>query len=398
MVVVIVIGDLVAFYAANLGILFLGRVLQGVGGALFPLAFGLIRDTVPRERVTGAIGAMSAIIGIGGAAGSVLAGPLSESLGWRGLFLVPLMLSVVGILLTVAWVPRSTGTAKGSLNVLSATLLSGWLVALLIPLTSGSRWGWTSPLVLALFGLAVVVFVAWIAAELRSKEPLVDIRMLLDRAIWPTNAAAFLVGAAAFGFWGYLPQFLETAEESGWGLGLDARAAGLVLLPLLIGMSAMGFATGAIARVLPLRIQLALGSAVMGLAVAGAVAFHTQVWQLALAGALFGIGIGASYAAAASIIVQSVPGDRVGVATGVNANLRTIGSAFGSALTSALVFGSVDASGSPYEGNYDVAWLTMAALALTAAVIVLATIRRPRSEVGMPGRRIDDRDLAGAKA
>ena len=131
----------------------------------------------------------------------------------------------------------------------------------------------------------------------------------------------------------------------------------------------------------------------MVIAVAGAVAFHTQVWQLAVAGALFGIGIGASYAAAASIIVQSVPGDRVGVATGVNANLRTIGSAFGSALTSALVFGSVDASGSPYEGNYDVAWLTMAALALTAAVIVLATIRRPRSEVGMPGRRIGDREL-----
>jgi MFS family permease len=222
--------------------------------------------------------------------------------------------------------------------------------------------------------------------------------MLLDRAIWPTNAAAFLIGAAAFGFWGYLPQFVETAEETGWGLGLDARAAGLVLVPLLVGMSAMGFATGALSRVLPLRLQLAMGSALMGIAVAGAVAFHTQVWQLAVAGALFGIGIGASYAAAASIIVQSVPGDRVGVATGVNANLRTIGSAFGSALTSALVFGSTDASGSPYEGNYDVAWLTMAALALAAAVIVIATMRRRRSEVGMPGRPIGDRELVGASA
>ncbi|WP_241245818.1 MFS transporter [Microbacterium sp. 4R-513] len=311
---------------------------------------------------------------------------------------MPLVLSVVGILLTVAWVPRSRAVAQGRLNVVSAVLLSGWLVALLIPLTSGARWGWTSPLVLTLLGLAAVLFVAWVMAELRSKEPLVDIRMLLDRAIWPTNAAAFLVGAAAFGFWGYLPQFLETASATGWGLGLDARGAGLVLVPLLIGMSAMGFATGAIARVLPLRMQLALGSAVMGIAVAGAVAFHSQVWQLALAGALFGIGIGASYAAAASIIVQSVPSDRVGVATGVNANLRTIGSAFGSALTSALVFGTTDASGSPFEGNYDAAWLTMAALALTAAAIVVTTTRRPRSEVGMPGRRIDERELVALNA
>ena len=185
--VVVMIGDLVAFYASNLGILLIGRVLQGVGGALFPLAFGLIRDTVPRERVTGAIGAMSAIIGIGGAAGSVLAGPLSESVGWRGLFLVPLILSIVGVLLTVAWVPRSRPAGHGTLNALSALLLSGWLVALLIPLTSGARWGWTSPAVLGLLALAVLLFAGWVVAELRAKEPLVDIRMLLDRAIWPTQ-------------------------------------------------------------------------------------------------------------------------------------------------------------------------------------------------------------------
>lgn len=393
--VVVMVGDLVAFYASSLGVLLIGRVLQGVGGALFPLAFGLIRDSVPRERVTGAIGAMSAIIGIGGAAGSVLAGPLSESLGWRGLFLVPLVLSIVGVLLTVAWIPRTRPAGHGTLNVLSAFLLSGWLVALLIPLTSGARWGWTSPAVLGLLAVAVLLFAGWVVAELRAKEPLVDIRMLLDRAIWPTNAAAFLVGAAAFGFWGYLPQFVETAQATGWGLGLDARAAGLVLLPLLIGMSAMGFATGALSRVLPLRAQLAIGSAVMGVAVLGAVTFHAAVWQLAMAGALFGIGIGASYAAAASIIVQSVPADRVGVATGVNANLRTIGSAFGSALTSALVFGTMDASGSPYEHGYDVAWLTMAGLALAAGVIVAVTTRRPRN---LPAHVASEPELAAVDA
>jgi MFS family permease len=144
-------------------------------------------------------------------------------------------------------------------------------------------------------------------------------------------------------------------------------------------MSAMGFATGALTRVLPLRAQLAIGAALMGVAVLSAVGFHSAVWQLALAGALFGVGIGASYAAAASIIVQSVPADRVGVATGVNANLRTIGSAFGSALTSALVFGSVDASGSPFVSGFEVAWVTMGALALGAAVIVAVTTRRPRT-------------------
>ncbi|MEN2740049.1 MFS transporter [Microbacterium sp. X-17] len=371
------LGDLLAALSPSLEVLIAARVLQGVGGALFPLAFGLIRDLMPARRITGAIGAMSAIMAIGGAAGSVLAGPIAAAVGWRGLFLVPMAISIVGLVLTALLVGRTGPAARGRIAVLPALLLSGWLVALLVPLSSGASWGWSSPLTLGLFLLAAMLFAAWIVVELRARQPLVDIRMLLSPAIWPTNVASILVGAAAFGFWGFLPQFLEVTAATGWGLGLDTQAAGLVLLPLLIGVSAIGFVTGSLSRVVPLRAQLAGGGLLMGAAAVAAVLFHEAAWQLAIAGGVFGIGIGLSYAAAASIIVQSVPADRVGVATGMNANLRTIGSAIGSALTATLVFGGVASASAPPESGFAVAWITTACLALAGGILV-AVVRPPR--------------------
>jgi len=352
---------------------------------------------MPRERLTGAIGAISALIGIGGAAGSVLAGPLADLLGWRGIFSVPFIAAILGVVLVLALVPVRGVRAEGRVNGLSATLLSAWLVALLVPLSSGAHWGWGSPVTVGLFAGAAVLLIAWVAAELRSRNPLVDLRMLAARAVWPVNAAAFLIGAAAFGFWGYLPQFLETPATTGWGLGLGVQAAGLALLPLLAGMSGIGFAAGAIARILPLRVMLAIGALLMAVGVGSAIASHTALWQLSVAGGLFGLGIGLSYASMSSIVVQSVPADRTGVATGVNANLRTIGSAVGSALMSAIVFGSTGSDGSPAQTGYDVAWLSVAAMAVLAAAIVMAV--RPRRSVAQSDddvETVEDGELASA--
>jgi MFS family permease len=142
-------------------------------------------------------------------------------------------------------------------------------------------------------------------------------------------------------------------------------------------MSSVGFATGAIARIIPLRMMMALGGLFMAGGVVFAVVEHRAVWELAVAGGVFGLGIGLAYASAASIIVESVPADRTGIATGVNANLRTIGSAIGSAFTTAVVFGSVRPGGAPVQTGYTVAWLTLAAAAVVAAIIVLA-VRPPR--------------------
>ncbi|MBS1673100.1 MAG: MFS transporter [Actinobacteria bacterium] len=371
---IVALGDVVAAIAPNLTVLILGRVLQGVGGALFPLAYGLLRDALPRERVTGAIGVLSAVIGIGGAAGTVLAGPLADLVGWRGTFAVPFLVALLGALLTVVLVRDSGARAVGRVNTRSSLLLSAWLVALLVPLSTGARWGWSSPATLAFFALAVLAFAGWILSELRSAEPLVDLRLMTSPAIWPANAAALLIGAGVFAFWGYLPQFLELSASAG-GTGLSVRDAGLALVPMLIGMSGIGFAAGAISRLISLRAMLAAGAVFMGLSAASAALAHASAWQLAVAGAGFGIGCGLAYAASAAIVVQGVPASSTGVATGVNANLRTIGSAIGSAATGAIVFGATPHGSA---SGFALAWALVAACTLAAGVLVWAVRIRPR--------------------
>ena len=120
------------------------------------------------------------------------------------------MLAAVGLVLGYRGLVRSTARATGGINVPAAVLLSGWLVALLLPLSSGNQWGWTSPMVLGLFTVAAVLATAWVMVEVRSRTPLVDMRMMRLPAVWTTNLTALLTGASMFGVWAYLPRLAET--------------------------------------------------------------------------------------------------------------------------------------------------------------------------------------------
>ena len=138
----VAIGSVLSAFAPNLTVMLIARVLQGLGAAVFPLGFGLVRDAFPAARLAGAIGALSAIMAVGSGLGTVIAGPVSAVIGWRGLFALPFVLAVVGPRLRLPR-PRALRRPRtGRINILAAVLLSGWLVALLLPLSSGNQWGW----------------------------------------------------------------------------------------------------------------------------------------------------------------------------------------------------------------------------------------------------------------
>ncbi|GAB3409657.1 MFS transporter [Schumannella luteola] len=386
-VAIVAAGDLIAFASPDLSVLLIGRVLQGVGASLFPLAFGLLRETFPRERIASAIGAMSAVIAIGSGLGTVIAGPLAEALTWRGLFLLPLALVVASGILAMLVIPRSTEREHGRINVPAGILLSGWLVALLLPLSNGAAWGWTSPLVLGLFALAVVLMAAWVAVELRSVEPLVDLRLMRAPAIWSTNLASLLLGGAMFAVFAFFARFVQTPTSTGYGLGASIAQSGLLMLPMLVTMAAAGFLSGPIGKVVSFRVQFGGGAALLALSAIGMALLHSQPWLVATEAGLFGLGLGISYAAMTSLIVQSVPSTQTGIATGVNANLRTIGGAIASSVVTVIVFANTDATGLPLEAGYTEAFLTAAALAGVAAGIAFA-VRARRV------RRASERELA----
>lgn len=375
----VAVGSVVAAIAPNLGVLLLGRALQGVGGALFPLGFGLVRDVLPASRVAGGIGILSALLAVGSGIGTVIAGPLASAIGWRGLFLLPLAGVTIGAVLVLRGLPAADRAVAGRINVSSAILLSAWLVALLLPLSTGSTWGWGSPLVIGLFGAAAVLLAAWIVIELRAREPLVDIRMMRLPGVWNANVAAILVGAAMFGMWAFFARFVQEPVSAGYGLGGTVTTAGLVMLPMLVLMALAGFFSGPLTRILSLRAQLVAGTGLIAVGTAAVALLHNSLAVLTVEAAVLGLGLGVTFAALTNIVIGSVPAHQTGVAGGMNTNLRTIGAAVGTALATAIITGSAAApGGAPTEEGYVTGFLMLAALAAGATVVALAA--RPRRE------------------
>ena len=378
----VAVGSVLAAFAPNLTVMLIARVLQGLGAAVFPLGFGLVRDAFPRDRLAGAIGALSAIMAVGSGLGTVIAGPVSALIGWRGLFVLPLVLAVTGLAVGSRGLDRSAPTATGRINIPAAVLLSGWLVALLLPLSSGNQWGWGSPMVIGLFAVAAVLAVAWVMVEVRSRNPLVDMRMMRLPAVWTTNLTALLTGAAMFGVWAYLPRLAETPTSSGYGLGADASTAGLIMLPMLVTMASIGFLAGPLSRVVPFAAQLTIGAFLSGAAALSIALFHGDVWVLAAAAAVLGLGTGLVTSSTPNLIVRSVPGDQVGIATGMNANIRTIGGAIGTTVFAAAVGATLGASGLPTESGYVAAFVIGAVLAFVGGLVpFFDRSRSVRSEV-----------------
>ncbi|PWG12726.1 MFS transporter [Streptomyces sp. V2] len=380
----VLVGCLLAALAPTIGVLIVARVVQGVGGALFPLSFGIIRDEFAAEAVPGRISALSAVIAAGGGVGMVAAGPIVSALDYRWLFWIPVAIVAGAAAIAVRYVPESPNRASGKVSWLGAVLLSGWLVALLLPLSQAGTWGWGSARVLGLLGLAAVLAAAWLYAESRAASPLIDLRIMRLPAVWTTNLAALLFGAGMYAIWSFLPGFVQTPASAGYGFGASVTASGLLMLPMLLAMFVSGMLSARLAPRFGSKALLVTGSGLGALALGFLTLWHDAQWQIALVAGVFGLGIGLAFASMATIVVASVPPAQTGAATGMNANIRTIGGSIGAAVTSVLVTGHLQPSGLPYDSGYTHGFTLLALLCLAAA---LAALLVPAARSGRPTPR-----------
>jgi EmrB/QacA subfamily drug resistance transporter len=376
--VVLAGGTLVSAVAKSVELLILGRVIQGTGGAIFPLAFGIIRDEFPRARVASGIGFISALLGVGGGAGIVLAGPILDQLSYHWLFWLPLIPTVIAAVATHLFVPESPLKPGGRVNWLGAGLLSAWLVALLLGASQGPAWGWTDPRVIALFAVAAVLAVVWVRAETRSQEPLVDMKMMRLRGVWTTNLAATLLGFGMYGSFILIPQFVETPARAGYGFHASVTQAGLFLVPSTAGMLSVSPLAGRIAHSVGSRVALAVGALLTMVCFVLLAAAHTERWEIYLASFFLGAGIGLAFAALANLIVEAVPASQTGVATGMNTIMRTIGGAIGGQVAASIIAGTILAStGLPAERGFTIAFAISAGALFVSFLAALAIPRAP---------------------
>ena len=378
---VLALGSLAAALAPSIGWLIAARALQGVGGGVLPLSFGIIRDEF-RERMTMALSVIASLTAVGFGVGIVVAGPIVDSLGYKGLFWLPMVVTLAAAAAALLFVPESPVRTPARLPVGPALLLAGWLVALLLGLSEGNHWGWTSPEVLGLFAVAVVLGAAWVAVEMRVPVPLIDMQMMRRRGIWTSNVVAGCVGFGMFASFGFLPQLLQTPPEAGYGFGATISESGHLLLPSAVASFLVGFTTSTLIRRLGARAVITAGMLVTGAAFASVGLFHDHTWQLYAATTVQGVGSGMVFSSLAGVVVASVPAEQTGVASGMNANIRTIGGSIGSAVMAGILTAHVGAAGFPAERGYEIGFVVLGvvmALASLAALRMPATHDQPTS-------------------
>ena len=376
----LLVGTVLAALAPSLGVLVVGRVLQGAAGAVMPLSIGIVRDTLPREKVSVTIGLLSAIFGIGAGVGIVAAGPVVEHLSWHWLFWLPAVLVVVALVGTAVGIPESPVRRAGRLDLPGTVVLAVGLVSVLLAVTEGQTRGWGDPRTVGLLVLGALALVAFVQVELRTAEPLVDVRLFAVRGVWTAHLVALAFGFAMFGTFVLVPTLLQLPSEVGYGFGKSVSEAGLFLLPTVVMMVVAGPVAGVLVRRVGPKVPMLVGSVSVTAAFVVPAVSHAEIGAVVVSGVLTGIGIGMALAATSNAIIESVPADQTGEAVSANTVVRTVGSSVGTAVVAALLAGGATPQGLPADSSFTAGFWACAGVGVLALAAALAapSVRRRR--------------------
>jgi len=389
---IMVAGALVNALTSDLLITIAGRALQGFGMSAIPLGIGLMRDLLPRERLGSAMALMSSSMGVGSGLGLPAAALIAQHTDWHLLFYSAAGLGALCIALTLLVVPESPIRAQGTFDILGAIGLSAGLVLLLLPITKGSAWGWTSGTTLGLFAAAVVVLALWGVLELHRAAPLVDLRTTVRPAMLFTNLASITVGASFLVVSLVLPQLLQLSEATGYGLGRSMVVAGLLMAPLGLTMMFTAPIYARLSAKYGPKSTLILGMVIITTGYVAGLGLMSAPWQSLVIAVILGLGIGLAYSSLPALIIAAAPASETGAANGLNTLMRSIGGAAASAVTGMVLADTahqVDDSTAPTMHGFRLSFL-IAAGAIAIGLVTALFLPRDR-----PPGRVQHRTSSG---
>jgi MFS family permease len=366
----LILGSVIAGLSTNIVGVIVGRALQGAVTGVVPLGISILRDVVHRDRLGTSVALISATMGVGGALGLPISALVTERTDWHVLFWVAAGLGAIVLTLVVWIVPVSVLRTPGRFDYIGALGLATGLTGILLAVSRGNEWGWTSTPTLGCGIGGVVVLLVWGWYQLRTTDPLLDLRVAARRPVLLTNLASIGMGFALFGSNITFPQLLELPVGSGAGLGLSLIGAALVVMPAGLVMMLISPLAGRLERTVGPRALLTGGAVALVIAYTFVYFFSDEVWHILLANVLVGVGIGLGFAGMPMLIMRAVPANETGASNGLNALFRSVGTS-----TAAAVLGAVLAAMSqPYEGvpvPTSAAFQTSFLLAGAAAVVAL---------------------------
>ncbi|WP_426570741.1 MFS transporter [Aquihabitans sp. McL0605] len=323
-------ANIAAALATSVTQLLVFRVAGGVSAAMImPITLSVITSTFPAEERDRAVGVWAGFAGAGGVLGLVSSSIVVDNFTWPWVFAGPIVIAAIALAMSIRVVPQSRESHEGRFDVLGSILSAVAVGGLVLAVHEGPEVGWSDPL--TVIGLtAGILGTAWFAWwELRTEQPLLDIRVFRHRTLTASSVTLLAVFAVMMGLFLVLVQYLQAV------LGYSAIKASMGLMPLAVVLLPLSAVAPLIARRVGLRAMLVggLGLVALGLAMMASMASISGGYLSVLPGLLvLGVGAGLAQTPATSGITGSLPVEEQGVASALNDTVREFGGAMGIAL------------------------------------------------------------------
>lgn len=379
------VGSVVAALATSMLVLVLARAVQGVGGALLPLAFMVLRRRFSLSEATRGVAFLSGLVGAGSALGLVASGLLLEVASYRVLFVVSIAQVVVSLVGVGVFLARDDAAGSGSrFDIAGASLLSVGVASMVLAVTQASDWGVTSARVLGLACLSVFASAAWVRWERRVEHPLVAVELLTDPRLLRANLVSFLTAPAVFGFFVLAPQLAQAPRSTGYGFGASVLETGLMLLPLSCFMMLSGGLAGRwLLRVSAKRLVVVGGLSTTAALLALGLTY-SRVLGVVTVGAVVGIGVGMLFGGIGAAVIDIAPPQLIGAASSTVAASRLIGGAVGGQIVAAVLATKlIPGTDLPTESSFVAAFVGLGVIAGTGVLASLA-LRAPATSYDPP--------------
>ncbi len=387
---VVLVGCVLAAVSDTFIVVVAGRALQGFGLGLLPVTMAIARRHLSADSAARTIATLSITVAVGGGLGYPLTGVITEFMNfhaafWFGAITVGLALVAAAFIL-----PSQSDTPARPFDAPGAVTLSFGVVGLLVLLSEGGHWGWTSPVSLAILAVSVVALVMWIRLELRTDDPLVDLRQIRNRSVLTADISGFLICVAMYLFLPILIEFVQVPAVEGYGFGSSLIVSSMVFLPLSVTTFAASRFLRLYERTFGTRSMIPVGSVIFAVSTLFFALEHGALWEAFVASGLAGLGVGLTFAAMPGFIVRAVPRSETGSATGFYQVLRNIGLSLGSALGAAILIAFTRPGHTfPSVGGFHAALLVASGLCAVTAVISYVL---PGADVDRPFEHTVTRD------
>ncbi len=378
--VIFTCASLACGLAPSAGFLIGARAAQGIGAAIMnPATLGIITATFPPRQRGMAIGIWAGVSAMALAIGPITGGFIAEKLDWSWIFFVNIPVGIVGIVVARWAIDESRDMSREQrLDFPGLVTSAVGLFSLTYALIESNTYGWTSPRILALFGIAAVALVAFVLVERHQRVPMLDLALFKNSTFTGANLAMFLVALAMFGIFFFNSLFLQNI------LGYSPIQTGATFLPMTLLIILVAPWAGKLSDHVGSRWFIGVGMALVSLSLVlfAQLDVDSTFWNILPGLVVGGLGMALTMTPTTSAAMGAVPRDKAGVGSAVLNSSRQVGGSLGIAVMGALVASQVDttvlgpARVDQFVDGYHLALYVAACIALVGAVVAVATVRR----------------------